>query len=232
MVAEKRVNVQIKGVRDGLLITLGDGDWAELQSGLLSHIQERAGFFQGARVALDVGNHILHAAEMGALRDRLSEMGISLWAVLSNSPTTEQTAQILGLATRLFKPHPERTIKPASTPHAEGEPAIFIQRTLRSGMRVTFQGNVVVVGDVNPGAEIIASGSVIVWGRLRGMVHAGAEGNEKAVVCALDLHPMQLRIASMVSVTPESHGKSQPEMARIESGRLVADPWDIKEGGR
>lgn len=232
MVSEKRVNVQIKGVRDGLLITLGDGDWAELQSGLLSHIQERAGFFQGARVALDVGNQILHAAEMGALRDRLSELGISLWAVISNSPTTEQTAQILGLATRLFKPRPERTIKPASTPHAEGEPAIFIQRTVRSGMRVAFQGNVVVVGDVNPGAEIIASGSVIVWGRLRGMVHAGAEGNEKAVVCALDLHPMQLRIASMVSVTPESHGKSQPEMARIENGRLVADPWDLKEGGR
>jgi septum site-determining protein MinC len=232
MVAEKRVNVQIKGVRDGLLITLGDGDWAELQAGLLSHIQERASFFQGARVALDVGNHILHAAEMGSLRDRLSEMGISLWAVLSNSPTTEQTAQILGLATRLFTPRPERTIKPAHIPHAEGEPAIFIQRTLRSGMRVAFQGNVIVVGDVNPGAEIIASGSVIVWGRLRGMVHAGAEGNEKAVVGALDLHPMQLRIASVVSVTPESHGKSQPEMARIENGRLVADPWDIKEGGR
>jgi septum site-determining protein MinC len=232
MVGQKRVNVQIKGVRDGLLITLGDGDWLELQSGLLSHIQERASFFQGARVALDVGNHILHAAEMGSLRDSLSGMGISLWAVLSNSPTTEQTAQILGLATRLFTPRPERTIKSVSTPHAEGEPAIFIQRTLRSGMRVAFQGNVIVVGDVNPGAEIIASGSVIVWGRLRGVVHAGAEGNEKAVVGALDLHPMQLRIASVVSVTPESHGKFQPEMARIENGRLVADPWDIKEGGR
>ena len=78
---------------------------------LVSHIQERASFFQGARLALDVGNHILHAAEMGNLRDRLSEMGISLWAVLSNSPTTEQTAQVLGLATRIFTPRPERTIK-------------------------------------------------------------------------------------------------------------------------
>ena len=116
MLSDKRLNVQIKGVRDGLLITLGDGDWAELQETLLGHIQEKATFFQGARVALDVGNHILHAAEMGNLRDRLSEMGISLWAILSNSPTTEQTAQMLGLATRIFTPRPERIIKSASSP--------------------------------------------------------------------------------------------------------------------
>jgi len=232
MVNEKRVLVQIKGVRDGLLVTLGEGEWGELQTALLAHIQERASFFQGARLALDVGNHILHAAEMGNLRDQLSEMGISLWAVLSNSPTTEQTAQILGLATRMFTPRPERTIKPASAAHADGEPALLVRRTLRSGMRVTFQGNVIVLGDVNPGAEIIASGSVLVWGRLRGVVHAGAEGDEKAVVGALDLHPMQLRIASVASVTPERRGKAQPEIARIEDGLVVADPWDTKEGGR
>lgn len=232
MSSEKRVNVQIKGVRDGLLVTLGEGEWGELQTALLAHIQERAGFFQGARVALDVGNQILRAAELGNLRDRLSEMGISLWAILSNSPATEQTAQVLGLATRIFTPRPERTIKSPNSNHSDGEVAIFVQRTLRSGMRVTFQGNVVVMGDVNPGAEVIASGSIIIWGRLKGSVHAGAEGNEKAVVCALDLHPTQLRIANVISMTPEKKGKLQPEIAHIEHGQVVANPWDTKEGGR
>ncbi len=232
MSSEKKVNVQIKGVRDGLLVTLGEGEWSELQTALLAHIQEQAGFFQGARVALDVGNQILHAAELGNLRDRLSEMGISLWAVLSNSPTTEQTSQVLGLATKIFTPRPDRTIKPSNPAHSDGEAAIFVQRTLRSGMRVSFQGTVVVIGDVNPGAEIIASGSIIVWGRLKGTVHAGAEGNEKAVVCALDLHPTQLRIASVISMTPEKKSKLQPEIARIEHGQVVANPWDTKEGGR
>ena len=232
MSSEKKVNVQIKGVRDGLLVTLGEGEWGELQTALLAHIQERAGFFQGARVALDVGNQILHAAELGNLRDRLSEMGISLWAVLSNSPTTEQTSQVLGLATRIFTPRPERSIKPANLGHSDGEAAIFVQRTLRSGMRVTFQGNVVVIGDVNPGAEVIASGSIIVWGRLKGAVHAGAEGNENAVVCALDLRPTQLRIAGVISMTPEKKSKLQPEIARVEHGQVVANPWDTKEGGR
>ncbi len=228
MVMDKRVNVQIKGIRDGLLVTLGEGEWSELQSALLSHIQERGAFFQGARVALDVGNHILHAAEMGNLRDGLSGMGISLWAILSNSPTTEQTAQVLGLATRIFTPRPDRTIRPTNSAHSEGDPGIIVRKTLRSGTKVTYQGSVVVVGDVNPGAEIIASGSVIVWGRLRGTVHAGAEGDEKAIVAALDLHPMQLRIASVVSVTPDRRGKVLPEMARIEYGRVVADTWEIK----
>ena len=55
------------------------------------------------------------------------------------------------------------------------------------------------LGDVNPGAEIIAEGNVIIWGRLRGMVHAGVKGNRSAVICALDLSPMQLRIADEVS---------------------------------
>ncbi len=230
--SEKRVNIQIKGVRDGLLVTLGEGEWNELQADLLSHIQERAAFFNGARVALEVGNNILHAAEMGNLRDRLSELGISLWAVLSNSPTTEQTAQVLGLATRIFTPRPERIVKSAASVHPDGEAALFVHKTLRSGMRISYQGNVIVIGDVNPGAEIIASGSVIVWGRLRGVVHAGAEGNEKAIVGALDLHPMQLRIASIVSVTPERRGKTLPELAHIENGQVVADPWDTKEGGK
>lgn len=228
MVMDKRVTVQIKGIRDGLLVTLGEGEWTELQSALLSHIQERGAFFQGARVALDVGNHILHAAEMGNLRDGLSGMGISLWAILSNSPTTEQTAQVLGLATRIFTPRPDRTVRPANSARSDGDPGIFVRKTLRSGMKITYQGSVVVVGDVNPGAEIIASGSVIVWGRLRGTVHAGAEGDEKAIVAALDLHPMQLRIASVVSVTPDRRGKVLPEMARVENGRVVADTWEIK----
>ena len=170
----------------------------------------------------------LHAAEMDGLRDNLSGMGISLWAILSNSPTTEQTAQVLGFATHIFTPRPDRTIRPASSVHLEGEPGIFVRRTLRSGMKVTHQDNVIVVGDVNPGAEIIASGSVIVWGRLHGSVHAGAEGDEKAVVAALDLRPIQLRIASIVSVTPERRGKAQPEMARIENGRVVTYSWETR----
>ncbi len=85
MLNDRRQMMQIKGIKDGLLVTLAEGDWPELEVALLAHVEEKSGFFQGARMALDVGNHILRAAEMGALRDRLSNKGISLWAVLSSS---------------------------------------------------------------------------------------------------------------------------------------------------
>ena len=117
----------------------------------------------------------------------------------------------------------------ARTGTSVGEKAVLVRRTLRSGFSVQFAGHVVVIGDVNPGAEVIASGDVLVWGRLRGMVHAGAEGNEGAIVCALDLIPTQLRIAGQIAITPQRRGKSQPEMARLKDGQVVAEAWNPKK---
>jgi septum site-determining protein MinC len=219
--------VQIKGIRDGLLVTVGEGDWLPVQDVLLHTIEERASFFSGARLALDVGNRVLHAGEMGTLRDRLSDKGVSLWAVISHSTVTEQTAQTLGLATRIHTPRPERTIHSLDTT-LEGEGAVLVQRTLRSGFKIATRGHVVVVGDINPGAEVIAGGSVVVWGRLRGSVHAGAEGDEAAVVCALEMTPMQLRIADKTALPQVRRGKPQPEMAHIQSGQVHLETWNYK----
>lgn len=218
--------VQIKGIRDGLLIILGEGSWEETHAALLEQIDQQVEFLKGARIALDVGNHILKAVDLGQLRDQLSERGLNLWAVLSNSPTTAQTAQILGLATRISKPLPDRMAPSVSTSLEGGEAAVLVKRTLRSGFRLKHPGHVVVIGDVNPGAEIVAAGNVLVWGHLRGMVHAGAEGDESAVVCALDLAPTQLRIAGYIAITPKRRGKPQPELARVVDGQVVAEVWD------
>ncbi len=218
--------VQIKGIRDGLLIILGEGPWYDSHAALLEHIDQQIEFLKGARIALDVGNHILKAVDLGQLRDQLSERGLNLWAVLSNSPTTEQTAQTLGLATRISKPLPDRTAPSVSTSLGGGEAAVLVKRTLRSGFRLKHPGHVVIIGDVNPGAEIVAGGDVLVWGHLRGMVHAGAEGDESAVVCALDLAPTQLRIAGYIAITPKRRGKPQPERARVMDGQVVAEVWD------
>ena len=221
--------VQIKGIREGLLITLGEGTWVELHQALLDQVDQQAEFLRGARLALDVGNHVLKAADLGQLRNQLSDRDLSLWAVISNSPTTEQTAQTLGLATRLAKPRPELTAARLETTIQAGEQTILVHRTLRSGFSIKFPGHVVVIGDINPGAEIIAGGDVVVWGRLRGMVHAGADGNELAIVCALDLSPTQLRIANQIAVTPQRRGKAQPEMVRIQNGQVQAVPWESKK---
>jgi len=222
---EQTFPIKIKGLRDGLLITVGDGDWSVLEPALLEQIQSQQAFFQGARVALDVGIHVLKVNELVALRDRLSERGVALWAVVSESPTTEKTAQLLGLATRISKPRPEEK-RQYSVSELGDETALFLSKTLRSGTRIEFPGHVIVFGDVNPGAEIVAEGNVLVWGRVRGMIHAGAKGDTSAFICALDLSPTQLRIAGEVSATLKPLNIPQPEMASLnEDGKLQSIPW-------
>lgn len=222
---ETKSPIQIKGLRDGLLVTLDDAPWEVQRAAFLAQVDSQLAFFKGARLALDVASQVLNVHDLVELRDQLSERGIFLWAVLSESPTTEKTAQLLGLATRISKPRPEESRRFAVEDLGE-ETALFLNRTLRSGTRIEFSGHVIVLGDVNPGAEIVAEGNVIIWGRLRGMVHAGSKGNKAAVICALDLSPTQLRIAEETSAMLKPQHSPKPEMARInENGKLQAEFW-------
>jgi len=217
--------IQIKGLRDGLLVSLDDAPWENQRAALIAQVDAQPAFFQGARLALDVASQVLHVKELVDLRDQLSERGIFLWAVVSESPTTESTAQLLGLATRISKPRPEEA-RQFSVEDLGEETALFLNRTLRSGTRIEFAGHVVVFGDVNPGAEVVAEGSVIIWGRLRGMVHAGSKGNKKAIIGALDLSPTQLRIAEEVAAALNPQQNPRPEVVRINSdGKLQAEIW-------
>ena len=216
--------VQIKGIRDGLLASFSDASWEDQCIALLAQIDERPAFFQGARLAMDVGSQVLKVNDLVDMRDRLSERNVVLWAVVSESPTTEQTSQLLGLATRISKPRPEEQRQ--LTEITRDDTALFITKTLRSGTRIEYPGHVVIFGDVNPGAEVVAEGNVIVWGRVRGMIHAGAKGNRSSFICALDLSANQLRIADEVSAALKPQKDPKPEIASINSeGRLQAEIW-------
>ena len=217
--------VQFKGIREGLLVTLSDeGEWPEVELALMEQLAAQGDFLRGAKLILSVDNHVINAASMGRLRDNISDMGLTLWAVLTNSPTTELNAQALGMATKIHQGPVDRPA-PIKEDYLDEDEAIFIQRTLRSGNSINFAGHVVVLGDVNPGAEVIAGGNVVVWGKLRGMVHAGAPDNDQAVVCALMLSPTQLRIGNKIAISPDEGRKSQPEIARVRNGKVTAEPW-------
>ena len=219
--------IAIKGIKDGLLITLGDGDWPEVVEGLIGRLEETPEFFKGARIIVQVGARALGAAELGKLRDQLGDHDVALGAVLSDSGATQMAAQSFGLEIKLPQPaEPE----PQIDPEEHGDEAVFVRRTLRSGRAIHHSGHVIVVGDVNAGAEIVAGGDIVVWGKVRGVVHAGAGGDESAVVCALDLVPMQLRIAGHIAISPERKGRPAPEVARIKDGRIVAEPWGKTQG--
>ena len=234
--------IAIKGIRQGLLVTLGEGDWGAGLAGLEARLGASPSFFRGGRVALDVGTRELSRAQLQEAHLLLARHQVELWAVVSTNPATGNAARELGLVIDLglAQPRgpqavPEEAAAPAEG--GEGEEAtvegLVVRRTLRSGQSLRHPGHVVVIGDVNSGAEVVAGGDIVVWGRVRGLVHAGALGDEGAMICALDLAPTQLRIAGIIARSPEEkRRKPEPEMAQVRGGQIVALSWHAGDVGR
>lgn len=170
--------------------------------------------------------------------------GLLLWTVLADGNQTKESARELGLATRLpgsnidldgnirqsLAAADANAPKTASANNVPpGANSLLLRETIRSGRSVYHEGHIVILGDVNPGAEITAGGDVVVWGKLRGLVHAGAYGDKAAVICALELIPTQLRIADQIAVSPGDRRRQPiPEKVSIVDGQIVAVAWQKK----
>jgi septum site-determining protein MinC len=110
-------------------------------------------------------------------------------------------------------------------PVAVGVSTLYHRGTLRGGQALHNLGNLVVIGDVNPGAELVASGDIVVFGALRGVAHAGAQGDRAARVIALELAPTQLRIATLIATSDAGTKPRGPEHASIHDERIVVVPF-------
>ncbi len=112
---------------------------------------------------------------------------------------------------------------------AQNLPTLYIRRTVRSGQSISSDGNVLIIGDVNPGAEIIAKGDISVWGILAGIAHAGSEGNNYARIRALKLNPVQIRIGEIFARRPDTVNMPYiqktseyiPEEAYTHNGNII-----------
>jgi septum site-determining protein MinC len=111
----------------------------------------------------------------------------------------------------------------AAVPQPPG--TMYHTGTLRGGQALHHDGNIVVVGDVNPGSELVATGDIVVFGRLLGVAHAGAQGDMHAKVYALRLEATQLRIATCIAVDDERRAANEPETAFVRDGRIVIAPY-------
>ncbi len=223
------MTIAFKGTREGLLITLGEGTWRDLLNELTQQL-DRPGaqsFFRGARVLLETGSRAVGVTELEELIALLAQRQMTLTSLVGEKQAQDAFAQ---LRSSLLPP-PER---PAAAPGPVIEPAagdqtdaLVIRRTIRSGQIISHTGSVVVIGDVNPGAEVIAGGDVIVWGKLRGVVHAGAAGDENAIVGAIVLAPTQLRIGGQIARAPDgTRPRNAPaEIARVRDGQILVEPW-------
>ena len=227
--------IEIKGNRDGLLIRVTDHPDFAVYEGLRRELDKKRDFLQGSRIALEIGRRPMSDEQLAGLQALFDDQGLTLWAVIADDSETREKAREIGLATRLsgsatdLEGNAMATVpngKDSGTKELPVANALFLHETVRSGRSVVHEGHVIILGDVNPGAQVIATGNVVVWGRLRGMVHAGAGGDSAAMICALDLNPTQLRIGDQIAVAPDdSHAASVPEQASVRDGQIVAEPW-------
>ncbi len=215
----------LKGTPQGLLLKPGAAPWSAILHSLEQSLQEAGGFFKGGRVILELGRRSLGEETLRALRSLLERHDLELWVVLSEDADVQRLVRSYGLRTRLpgqAMSRPQRKVT------AQGN-ALFLARTLRSGQRVQSAEHVVLLGDVNPGAEVVAGGNIVVWGRAYGTLHAGAFGDVEAVICALDLNPVQLRIGGYIGRPPEERRyRPRPEVAKVVNGIIVVEPWTVR----
>ncbi|TJX14776.1 septum site-determining protein MinC [Tissierella creatinini] len=210
----KKDLVAFKGVSEGVYLDVYGSDLDEIKKELASKFSTSAKFFKGAKF-------------LGVRSDELSEDDIVDLKLLlkykyefqiSNEGIPEYINQYYSSRNEVKPEEPFEGVEEGMTK--------FVHGTLRSGQEVNYDGNIVVVGDVNPGAFLKAKGNIIVLGSLRGVAHAGIGGNEKSIVAAYSLLPMQLRIADIIVRPPDGDIQYKlPEVAKIVNGEVFIEPY-------
>ncbi len=229
--------VTIKGTKDGLMVIIGAGELSAILEQLDQHVSQRPVFFRGGRVALQLGQRDMPQQELEHLNDLLAGYDMILRTVVCSSQTTQEAATSMGL--RVIEPRPRVEIEPEPTTPPILQAArglgkgVLLRHLVRSGQVVRHTGHVAILGDVNAGGEVAAGGDIIIWGRLYGTAHAGSMGNQDAVICALEMAPLQLRIGNLVARPEENerYGALVPEMASIRDDAIVVESWNKPSRG-
>lgn len=207
-----RESVVLKGGRYGVSIVIKDGaDLATVIAELREKLAPARNFFRGAPVCVDAKDFPAGSEERHELEATLKEFGLTVKEVAK--PEKE-------------KPQRRRISVTKAPFMVEGDANTLLhKRTLRSGQRIDYEGSVVILGDVNPGAVIACTGDIVVFGTLRGMAHAGAHGNLRAIVAAFRLQPTQLRIGHLISRAPDDEqvDPSGPEVALVKDESIVIE---------
>ena len=223
-------DVYIKGTRYGVLIILGEEEpFAEILQKLNEKLSDSNRFFTGAKVVIDLGGRDLHWGHHRSLMKLVEDNQLELLRIISSLERTrkfleKKDIEVVTSMKEMAALEKLGRFKDAVSKDGlgSGGNTVLIQKTLRSGQVLSHRENVVIVGDVNPGAQVVSDGNIVVAGQMKGIAHAGAEGDENSIVVAFRLEPVQLRIASYINRSPDVTTKpNRPEKAYIRDGRIV-----------
>lgn len=205
--------IQVRGTKDGIYtkIDLEEfNNFDDMLQALVKKLSIGKSFYKGALMTIETDLSLLKEEDILKLKDILFE-NIKVkecdFRDIKNKEIEESTE------TKVFNGVYEGKTK-------------FIKKTIRSGQLIKYYGNIVIVGDVNHGSEIYAGGNIIVLGTIKGKVHAGVDGNKKAIIAAFSLQPEMIHIADIITIAPDDAIKpSYPEIAMLKDNTIVVEPY-------
>jgi septum site-determining protein MinC len=199
--------ILIKGNKEGLYAVIYMNkfkDFDEMLEALIEKLTRGKKFYRGSTLKITTDLKYISERELNKLKDVLFEEFM--------------------IKDCIFEDREEKVSK-VFTGVYEGRTK-FIRKTIRGGQTINYSGNIVIIGDVNPGAEIYAAGNIIVLGTLKGHINAGFGGNDKAIIAAFSLQPEILQIASIMTRSPEDGLKPKyPEVAKVKDNTIIVEPY-------
>jgi septum site-determining protein MinC len=196
-------------------------DWSEIWEQLKHRLNFGERFWQtGTPLDLLAQERLLDSRQLQQIAEALAEVGLKIERVYASR---RQTAVAAAMAGYCVEQHARETplVTPEEATAESPEPPLYLKATLRSGVEIRHPGTVVIFGDVNPGCTVIASGDILIWGRLRGIAHAGSRGDRARTVAALQMEATQLRIADVLARVPEPPpGDFYPEIAYVTASGI------------
>lgn len=208
--------LRIKGFKNGIVIEFEEGDTQQAITLLEEKLNKNPGFFYGTEAVLVFPEKI----------EIDEEILLKVYKVLESKQIRLRELRRIGKNSAATLANETQELKTTTEPN-NPKNLLWLEKRLRSGDKITADGDLVLIGDVNPGAEVSAKGNILVWGSLLGIAHAGRDGDEKARIMALRLKATQLRIGRHISRAPDESLEPQgPEVARVGKDGIVIETWE------
>lgn len=205
--------IQIRGTKEGIYakINLEEfNNFDDMLEVLIKKLSIGKSFYKGSLITIETDLSLLKEEDIEKLKDILFE-NIKVKECNFEDIKTKEENDVK--ENKIFNGIYEGKTK-------------FIKKTIRSGQLVRYYGNIVIVGDVNHGAEVYAGGNIVILGIAKGQVHAGVGGNKKAIISAFSLQPEMIQIADILTIAPDDGVKpSYPEIAKIKDNTIVVEPY-------
>ena len=199
----------------------------DIYPGWKIYLKNKFKYSESNNIEINCKNLNLSCKDISEIIEIANEYNCKIVGFCSTSLNTIVSSKSLGYKSQyIIDNYSNKTLKINEKNYASSK-TIFHQGTVRSGEYIESYGDLLILGDVNPGAKVSATGNIIIWGRLLGIAHAGREGDSNATISALQLRPVQLRIADKIARGPKEKPQiGLAEQARIDTEKIIISPLE------